>query len=111
MISDVWFPRDETDNFQQKHDVELIKEEKRAEVETEIRIQVDELMREELKNLKLVTGFLVNLFYVTEVKESMEQKHSILRRSTEIRERRARKRERKARKEKARVRRARRRRT
>ena len=54
MFSDVWFPRDETDNFQQKHDVELIKEEKRNEVETEIRIQVDELMREELKNLKLV---------------------------------------------------------
>ena len=50
----MWFPRDETDNFQQKHDVELIKEEKRNEVETEIRIQVDELMREELKNLKLV---------------------------------------------------------
>ena len=50
----VWQPRDEGENFSQKHDAELIKEEKRKEVETEIRVQVDELMRQELKNLKLV---------------------------------------------------------
>ncbi len=50
----VWYPRDEADNFSQKHDSELIKEEKRLEVETEIRLQVDELMRAELKNLKMV---------------------------------------------------------
>jgi len=50
----VWEPRDESENFSQKHDAELIKEEKRMEVEAEIRIQVDELMRSELKNLKLV---------------------------------------------------------
>lgn len=49
----VWQPRDEADNFDQKHDSELIKEEKRVEVEAEIRAQVDELMRAELKNLKL----------------------------------------------------------
>ncbi|XP_039609173.1 dynein regulatory complex protein 11 isoform X2 [Polypterus senegalus] len=49
----VWQHRDETANFHQKHDLELIKEEKRKEIETEIRQQVDELMREELKNLKL----------------------------------------------------------
>merc|ERR1712050_412231 len=41
----VWQPRDETGNFSQKHDVELIKEEKRMEVEEEVRNQVDELMR------------------------------------------------------------------
>jgi len=52
--SGVWEPRDESQNFSQKHDIELIKEEKRIEVETEIRVQVDELMRQELKNLKLV---------------------------------------------------------
>ena len=51
----VWLPRDESENFSQKHDVELIKEEKRMEVEGEIRVQVDELMRAELKNLKLVS--------------------------------------------------------
>lgn len=54
-LSAIWEPRDETDNFPQKHDPELIKEEKRIELEKEIRVQVDELMREELKNLKLVT--------------------------------------------------------
>ncbi len=50
----VWQPRDEGENFSQKHDTELIKEEKRIEVEVEIRLQVDELMRQELKNLKMV---------------------------------------------------------
>ncbi|KAJ8301907.1 hypothetical protein KUTeg_020894 [Tegillarca granosa] len=48
----VWQNRDEKENFSQKHDAELIKEEKRKEVEEEIRLQVDELMRTELKNLK-----------------------------------------------------------
>eukprot|EP01137_Pigoraptor_chileana_P022869 Opistho-2@88282 len=50
--SEMWSRRDEVSNFTQKHDVEIIKEEKRLEIEAEIRIQVDELMREELKNLK-----------------------------------------------------------
>ncbi|XP_013416976.1 IQ and AAA domain-containing protein 1 isoform X1 [Lingula anatina] len=48
----VWQTRDEADNFSQKHDAELIKEDKRKEVEAEIRVSVDELMRQELKNLK-----------------------------------------------------------
>lgn len=52
--SAVWHPRDEGENFSQKHDTELIKEEKRIEVENEIRSNVDELMRAELKNLKMV---------------------------------------------------------
>lgn len=50
----MWHTRSEEDNFSQKHDSELIKEEKRKEVETEIRMHVDELMRTELKNLKAV---------------------------------------------------------
>lgn len=54
LCSGVWQPRDESENFSQKHDVELIKEEKRLEVEAEIRLNVDELMRQELKNLKMV---------------------------------------------------------
>ncbi|KAJ1187789.1 hypothetical protein NDU88_004559 [Pleurodeles waltl] len=49
----VWQRRDETWNFHQRHDEELIREEKRKEVEEEVRVQVDELMRQELKNLKL----------------------------------------------------------
>ena len=50
----VWAGRDECGNYSQKHDAEIIKEEKRIEVENEVRLQVDELMREELKNLKMV---------------------------------------------------------
>ncbi|XP_004458341.2 IQ and AAA domain-containing protein 1-like [Dasypus novemcinctus] len=37
----------------QSFDLETLREEKRKEVEVEIRIQVDELMRQELKNLRL----------------------------------------------------------
>uniref|UniRef100_A0A3B3C2F2 IQ motif containing with AAA domain 1 like n=1 Tax=Oryzias melastigma TaxID=30732 RepID=A0A3B3C2F2_ORYME len=47
-----WRSRDETENLSQKHDVELIKEEKRKVVEEEIR-QVDDQMRQELAELKL----------------------------------------------------------
>ncbi|XP_038642218.1 dynein regulatory complex protein 11 isoform X1 [Scyliorhinus canicula] len=49
----IWQNRNEELNFPQKHVAELIKEDKRKEVEEEIRVQVDELMRQELKNLKL----------------------------------------------------------
>ncbi|CAN2389127.1 IQ motif containing with AAA domain 1, partial [Pristimantis euphronides] len=49
----VWKNRNESWNLHQTHDSELIKEDKRKEVEEEIRIQVDELMRQELQNLKL----------------------------------------------------------
>lgn len=52
--SGIWETRDESNNFEQNHDNEIIKEEKRTEVTDEIRIEVDALMREELKNLKLV---------------------------------------------------------
>jgi len=50
---EIWEKRNESANFTQKHDTELIKEQKRLEVEEEIRLHVDELMRQELKNLKL----------------------------------------------------------
>jgi SpoVK/Ycf46/Vps4 family AAA+-type ATPase len=49
----VWMGRPEAHNLQQRHDVELIKASKRIEIDAEIRVRVDELMREELKNLKL----------------------------------------------------------
>ena len=48
---DVWVSRKDN-QLNQAYDIELIKEEKRLEVEEAIRIEVDELMREELKNLK-----------------------------------------------------------
>ncbi|XP_064015656.1 dynein regulatory complex protein 11 [Pogoniulus pusillus] len=47
-----WQNRDKGWDFHQDHDPELIKEEKREEVEEEIRVQVDELMQQKLKNLK-----------------------------------------------------------
>ncbi|XP_059502372.1 dynein regulatory complex protein 11-like isoform X2 [Stegostoma tigrinum] len=53
IYTDVWRDRDESANLLQKHDVELEKEDKRKEVEKEIRLQVDELMREELRNLRM----------------------------------------------------------
>ncbi|NXL94423.1 DRC11 protein, partial [Alectura lathami] len=49
----VWQNRDEGRDFLQDHDLELIKEQKREEVEEEIRVQVDELMQQKLENLKL----------------------------------------------------------
>lgn len=47
----VWVGRKDHE-LNQAYDSELIKEEKRVEVEEAIRLEVDELMREELKNLK-----------------------------------------------------------
>ncbi|XP_060724553.1 dynein regulatory complex protein 11 isoform X1 [Tachysurus vachellii] len=54
IYKEVWQARDDGQNFHQHFDPELVREEKRTEVEVEVRIQVDELMRQELKNLKLV---------------------------------------------------------
>ncbi|XP_074491372.1 dynein regulatory complex protein 11 [Sebastes fasciatus] len=50
---DFWQNRNESRNFNQRHEVELIKEEKRKVVEAEIRVQVDEQMRQELAEWKL----------------------------------------------------------
>ncbi|XP_039377137.1 IQ and AAA domain-containing protein 1-like isoform X6 [Mauremys reevesii] len=49
----IWGNQDESDNFEQRYEPELIKAQKRKEVEKELRLQVDELMREELQRLKL----------------------------------------------------------
>ncbi|XP_038571768.1 dynein regulatory complex protein 11 [Micropterus salmoides] len=50
---DFWQTRSESRNFNQRHEVELIKEEKRKVIEAEIRVQVDEQMRQELAEWKL----------------------------------------------------------
>uniref|UniRef100_UPI0037E85F5E dynein regulatory complex protein 11 isoform X1 n=2 Tax=Semicossyphus pulcher TaxID=241346 RepID=UPI0037E85F5E len=52
-FTDFWQTRNESQNFNQRHEVELIKEEKRKAVEAEIRAQVDEQMRQELAEWKL----------------------------------------------------------
>lgn len=56
VYKDIWKNKDESGNFPQDYDREMIKEEKRKELESEIRVQVDELMRQELKNLKLAVS-------------------------------------------------------
>ncbi|XP_060889565.1 dynein regulatory complex protein 11 [Labrus mixtus] len=52
-FADFWKSRNESQNFNQRHEVELIKELKRADIEAEIRLQVDEQMRQELAEWKL----------------------------------------------------------
>ncbi|KAM5268669.1 dynein regulatory complex protein 11 isoform 3-T3 [Hipposideros larvatus] len=56
VYKDMWENKDESGNFLQDYDPEMIKDEKRKELESEIRVQVDELMRQELKNLKLAVN-------------------------------------------------------
>lgn len=53
LYEDVWDGRDESDNFQQKHDVELGKEVVRPGVYEEIRAQVDEMLVMNLKKIKM----------------------------------------------------------
>ncbi|XP_057696694.1 dynein regulatory complex protein 11 [Corythoichthys intestinalis] len=50
---DFWETRTESRNFDQRHEVELIKEEKRVDVLSEIRVKVDEDMRQELADWRL----------------------------------------------------------
>mmetsp|Transcript_33895 Transcript_33895/g.44710 ORF Transcript_33895/g.44710 Transcript_33895/m.44710 type:complete len:899 (-) Transcript_33895:293-2989(-) len=50
---DVWQERDESDNFAQKHDVELVKSKIRPDVQKEIESQVDEMLVMNLKKIKL----------------------------------------------------------
>ncbi|XP_077464271.1 dynein regulatory complex protein 11 isoform X2 [Stigmatopora argus] len=50
---DFWETRTESRNFDQKHEVELIKEEKREDILAEIRLKVDEEMRQELADWRL----------------------------------------------------------
>ncbi|TEA39076.1 hypothetical protein DBR06_SOUSAS1710190, partial [Sousa chinensis] len=56
VYKDLWKNKDESWNVPQGYDPELIKADKRKELESEIRLQVDELMRQELKNLKLAVN-------------------------------------------------------
>ena len=53
LYEEVWDGRDESDNFQQKHDVDLGKEVVRPGVYEEIRSQVDEMLVMNLKKIKM----------------------------------------------------------
>ncbi|XP_075440584.1 IQ and AAA domain-containing protein 1-like [Ascaphus truei] len=50
----VWQHRDEGHNLRQRWDQELVREERRSNVTEEIRIVVDELMRQELRTLRMI---------------------------------------------------------
>ncbi|CAK9091174.1 Dynein regulatory complex protein 11 (IQ and AAA domain-containing protein 1), partial [Durusdinium trenchii] len=49
---EIWLERDESDNFQQKHDVSLAKNVVRPNVEEEVRENVDKMLVVQLQNLK-----------------------------------------------------------
>eukprot|EP00403_Amphidinium_massartii_P034621 CAMPEP_0178443034 /NCGR_PEP_ID=MMETSP0689_2-20121128/38582_1 /TAXON_ID=160604 /ORGANISM="Amphidinium massartii, Strain CS-259" /LENGTH=855 /DNA_ID=CAMNT_0020066819 /DNA_START=48 /DNA_END=2612 /DNA_ORIENTATION=- len=50
--TETWESRDESNNFDQRHDVELARKQVFPIVEAELRVAVDEMMKEELANLK-----------------------------------------------------------
>ncbi|KAJ1511431.1 Dynein regulatory complex protein 11, partial [Coelomomyces lativittatus] len=50
----LWKDKDESENFIQKHDVEIIKTEKRVEIDSEMKDELFQLLKDELENLKLV---------------------------------------------------------
>ena len=58
-----WSNRDESHNPRQSVDELIIKDEKKIEVEMEIRRQVDNLMREELDLLKAVRQILASVHH------------------------------------------------
>jgi hypothetical protein len=54
--TEMWEPRNEVDNFDQRHDTELARKSVFPIVEAELRAVVDEMMKEELENLKKMLG-------------------------------------------------------
>merc|ERR1712185_883488 len=54
--TETWENRDESNNFDQRHDVELARKSVFPIVEAELRAVVDEAMKEELANLKAMVA-------------------------------------------------------
>lgn len=54
--TETWENRDESNNFDQRHDIELSRQNVYPIVEAELRALVDDQMREELANLKILFG-------------------------------------------------------
>ena len=65
LYDEVWLDRDESNNFAQKHDVELAKNVVRPNVMEEVREQVDKMLILQLQNLKQqpVVIFLQGIFF------------------------------------------------
>lgn len=54
--NDVWANKDEIENYQQHYDTELAKEEVLPMVQEEYKKEVDELIKIELENMRLIAG-------------------------------------------------------
>lgn len=63
LSSDFWQNRNETKNFNQRHEVELIKEEKRKVIEAQIRLQVM-LTTKQQQNMKHIKALHIQTTHV-----------------------------------------------
>jgi len=54
--NDDWMTRDETDNYKQEHDVDLARVEVMPLIEKQYKEEVDEIIKIELENMKLIRG-------------------------------------------------------
>ena len=55
-FNEAWVNRDETDNYKQEHDVEMAKEEVMPLIQDQYKNDVDEMIKVELENMKLLSG-------------------------------------------------------
>ena len=54
--NEIWANRDETENYEQKHDIPMAKEEVMPSVEESYKEQVDEAIKIELENMRIIAG-------------------------------------------------------
>lgn len=52
----MWANRDETENYQQAFDVDMAKDEVMPELQDEYKKEVDELIKIELENMRIIAG-------------------------------------------------------
>ena len=54
--NDAWINRDETENYKQEYDVEMAKQEVMPSLEEEYKTQVDDMIKMELENMRMLSG-------------------------------------------------------
>ena len=54
--NEVWANRDESENYLQQHDIEMAKEEVMPNVEDEFKKEVDDMIKVELENMRILAG-------------------------------------------------------
>ena len=55
-FNDDWVTRDETDNYKQEHDIDLARREVMPVIDKQYKEEVDEIIKIELENMKLIRG-------------------------------------------------------